>query len=142
MDLQIEQLLEKYWNGETSVAEEREIKDYFKKHPDQSFEEQYFAQTKAKREIKPQVSFVHPGRSVRRVWLSVAAAIILGLLAIPLIIQQQSPKDQFAVEDPAKAFEITKASLMMVSEGLNKGKTYSAEELGKFDKAKTIIKEQ
>ena len=34
MDLQIEQLLEKYWNGETTIADEKLIREYFKKNPD------------------------------------------------------------------------------------------------------------
>jgi len=142
MDLQIEKLLEKYWAGETSLDEEKEIREYFKDHPDQSPEGEYFERIKSKRETEPQYSFVHPGRKIRRLWLSAAAAVIIALLSIPFIIQQQKPKDKFAVNDPKEAFEITKASLMMVSQGLNKGKTYSADELGKFDKAKTIIKEQ
>jgi hypothetical protein len=40
-----------------------------------------------------------------------------------------------------EAFEVTRASLQMVSNGLNKGKTYS-KELTKFNEAKQIIKKQ
>jgi len=53
-------------------------------------------------------------------------------------MQNNNKPDQFAVEDPKEAFEITRASLMMVSERLNKGKTYS-QELDKINKAKEII---
>lgn len=141
MDLQIEKLLEKYWAGETTVDEEKQIRRYFEKHPEESSLRSYFAGTQKKREIKPQKGFTHPGRRINRFWLSAAAAVLILLLSIPFVIQQQQPKNQFAVDDPAKAFEITKASLMMVSEGLNKGKNYSVE-LGKFDEAKKIIKEQ
>jgi hypothetical protein len=142
MDLQIEKLLEKYWAGKTSPDEEKAIRKYFKNHSEESLEGLYFNQIKSKREIKPQNSFVHPGRRIRRAWLYAAAVIIIALLSVPFILQQEKPEDKFAVNDPKEAFEITKASLMMVSQGLNKGKTYSADELGKFDKAKTIIKEQ
>ena len=54
------------------------------------------------------------------------------------VMQNNNKPDQFAVEDPKEAFEITRASLMMVSERLNKGKTYS-QELDKINKAKEII---
>jgi len=41
MDLQIEKLKQKYWAGETSLAEEKELKAYFKKNPSLSAEGRY-----------------------------------------------------------------------------------------------------
>ena len=42
------------------------------------------------------------------------------------------------MQDPKEAFEVTKASLMLVSEKLNKGLTYTGE-LDKINEAKEII---
>jgi len=139
MESRIKGLYEKYWQGETSVEEERLIKEYFKSNPDQSPESQYFENIEAKKGNKSEKPFEHPGRKIQRVWLSVAAAVVIGLLSLPFIFQQETKQDQFAVDNPAEAYEITRASLMMVSNGLNKGKTYS-KELSKFNEVKTIIK--
>jgi len=69
-------------------------------------------------------------------WISAAAAILILLFTIPFLFNNNQVNDQFAVEDPTEAYEITRASLMMVSNGLNKGKTYSKKELNKFNDAK------
>ena len=139
MDLRIEKLKEKYWAGETSPAEEMELKDYFNEKPSLTQNGRYFAELKKHRQLKPEHSFIHPGRKKRQTWMSVAATILV-LIAVSLFIFQNNNRkqDQFAIEDPQEAFEITRASLMKVSEALNKGKTYS-QELNKINKAKEII---
>jgi len=141
MDLQIEQLLEKYRNGETTIADENLIKEYFKKNPDLSMEGQYFGKVDSSRKEVPSKAFKHPGRKRRLTWLSAAAAVLIVLMTLPFIFNNESSQEQFAVENPAEAYEITRASLMMVSNGLNKGKTYS-KELNKINEVKTIIKTQ
>lgn len=138
MDLQIEQLLEKYWNGETTIADEKLIKEYFKKNPDLSMEGQYFRKVDPSRKEIPTKVFEHPGRKRRLSWLS-AAAVLIVLMTLPFIFNNEAQQDQFAVENPTEAYEITRASLMMVSNGLNKGKTYSKKELNKINEAKTIV---
>jgi hypothetical protein len=141
MDLQTEQLLEKYWRGETSVAEEQLIKAYFQQHPDESMEGQYFGLAASAASVIPEKAFEHPGIKRRRIWLSAAAAILIGLISIPFIINNEKSPEPYAVQDPMEAFEVTRASLQMVSNGLNKGKIYS-KELTKFNEAKQIIKKQ
>ena len=141
MESRIKGLLEKYWQGETSIEEERLIKEYFKNNPNHSGEGQYFGKIKSEKHVFPHKAFEHPGRKIRRVWLSVAAAVIILLISIPFVFNNQTQQDQFEVDNPAEALEITRASLQMVSNGLNKGKTYS-NELVKFNEAKTIIKNQ
>lgn len=141
MESRIKGLLEKYWQGETSVEEERLLKKYFVHHPDQSAEKMHFANIKKEKSKYSQSAFEHPGRRIRRIWLSVAAAVLLLLITIPFIFNKQVDQDQFVVDDPTEALEITRASLRMVSDGLNKGKSYS-NELVKFNEAKQIIKKQ
>jgi hypothetical protein len=141
MDLQTEKLLEKYWHGETSVAEEKMVKAYFQKHPGDSLEAFYFEKLNLEASKKSNRSFEHPGNKKRRIWLSVAAAILIGLFSIPFIINNEKSPEPYAVQDPMEAFEVTRASLQMVSNGLNKGKTYT-KELTKFNEAKQIIKKQ
>ncbi len=137
MDLRIEELRQKYWAGETTLAEEKELKAFFENNDSPGQEGQYFAYLKEKQQLRPEAAFTHPGRKISRVWWP-AAAILLLLLGLGLIFFQSNKKQQFAVEDPKEAFEITRASLMMVSQRLNKAKTYTAE-LEKINDAKKII---
>ena len=142
MELPIEQLLEKYWNGETTIAEERTIKEYFKKNPSITGTGHYFSDLNKAKQEAPDSRFVHPvlaGNNSN--WYSaVAAAIMLGIVVTAFFFTQNNTKQtQFAVDDPKEAYEVTRQALMMVSEGLNKGKTYSYE-LEKFNEVKKIIK--
>ena len=139
MDLQTKQLLEKYWQGETSVAEEKLIREYFKKNPDLSMEGQYFRETVSSRQEVSARTFEHPGRKRKLAWLSMAAATLIVLMALPFVFNHETTQDQFAIDNPTEAYEITRASLMMVSNGLNKGKTFTKKELNKINEAKTII---
>ncbi len=137
MDSQIEQLLGKYWNGETTLDEEKMLKAYFEQHPEVP-EAQYFRKIADDRKVLPEKRFVHPGRKIRRAWLSMAAALLIGLISLPFILQQRPKADPYAVNNPEEALKITRASLMMVSQKLNKGKTYTYE-LTKLDDAREII---
>ena len=139
MESQIKSLLEKYWQGETSLAEEKQIKEYFKQHPDLSAEGQYFRETASARKEVSAKAFEHPGRKRKLVWLSVAAAVLIAVMTLPFVFNHETTQDQFAVDNPTEAYEITRASLMMVSNGLNKGKTFSKKEMNKFNEAKTIV---
>ncbi len=138
MDLRIEKLKEKYWAGETTLAEEKELKAYFKENPTLTKDGQFYADLNKQQRIRSNRSFAHPGKRNNKAWLSVAAVILILLTMGIVFFPDNTKQDQFAVEDPQEAFEITKASLMMISEGLNKGKTYS-KELNKINKAKEII---
>lgn len=138
MDLRIEKLQEKYWAGETSLAEEKELKTFFRENPSLLAEGQYYTAIQKKKKESPERSFAHPGRKNYRSWWSAAAAILILISVGFFILQNNNRTDQFAVEDPKEAYEITRASLMKVSEGLNKGKTYS-KELNKINKAKETI---
>lgn len=140
MESRIKELQEKYWAGETSLAEEAELKAYFKKNPSLTMEERYWNALKAKQSQTPPKSFKHPSANWRSRW-SVAAAITVGLIAAVLVIQDARSQREFVVEDPKEAYEITRKALLMVSSGLNEGKTYS-KEIGNINKAKEIISEE
>jgi len=138
MDSQIEKLKEKYWAGNTSPEEEKELKSYFRKKPSFSEEGNYFRTLSMMQEERTGKTFEHPaGRKKPLIWLAAACLIILVALGI-FLPGQKSNTQQFAVQDPAEAYAITKASLVMVSQELNKGKTYSTE-LKKINEAKQIL---
>ncbi|MEP4532307.1 MAG: hypothetical protein ABJ004_04425 [Cyclobacteriaceae bacterium] len=140
MESRIKELQEKYWAGETTLAEEAELKAYFKSNPSLTAQGRYFqaVNTKAK---KPGVTFKHPRRAGWKSRWSVAAAVLVGIMTAAIVIQDSRSGDNFLVEDPKEAYEITRKALMMVSSGLNEGKTYS-KEIGHINKAEQIISDE
>ncbi len=137
MESPIEKLIEKYWNGETTLEEENRVKSHFKNNPALSNESDYFRFLKKEQEIKfdPKVR-----KNSRRTWLSAAATIAVGLITAALVLQE-SNKDPFEIDDPQKALDETRRALMMIGSGLNEGQSY-AMELTKINKAKEELKEE
>lgn len=138
MDLRIEKLKEKYWAGETTLAEEKELKEHLGENPSEAKDAIFFAELKKQQQVQPVHAFSHPGRRSIQTWYSMAAVILLLVTIGFFVFQNDNKQDQFAVQDPQKALEITKASFLKISEGLSKGKTYS-QELNKINEAKEII---
>jgi hypothetical protein len=137
MESPIEELIEKYWNGETTLSEEKRVKDHFKINPALSKESEYFRFLKKEQEVTfdKKVS-----KNSKKTWLSAAATIAVGLITAALVLQE-SNKDPFAIDDPEQALEETKRALMMIGLGLNEGQSY-AMELTKINKAKDELKEE
>ncbi|MEQ9404459.1 MAG: hypothetical protein RIM99_12775 [Cyclobacteriaceae bacterium] len=136
MESPIERLIEKYWNGETTLDEEKKVKQYFKTNPALSLESEYFRFLKKKQSIKFDQKVK---KNSKRTWLSAAATVTIGLITALLVLQEA--KDPYAIDDPQKALEEAKKALMMIGSGLNDGQSY-AMELNKINKAKEELKEE
>ena len=141
MESRIREIQEKYWAGETSVEEEKELKEYFRSQMDISPEANYFRHLKNAGEQKPDVAFVHPRRKIRMPRWLMSAAITVGLLAGAYLMKVYQDRNEFLVEDPQKALEITRQALMKVSAGMNKGTAY-VDNIKKIDQAKQMVKYQ
>lgn len=139
MESRIKDLLEKYWAGESTLQEEAELKAYYREHPSLTSEGKYFRELRHM-QSPAQVKFSHPAKAGRKARWSVAAAVTVGVLAAMLIIEDARQQRQFVVEDPQEAYEITRKALLMVSSGLNEGKSYS-KELVNINKAQVLITE-
>ena len=137
MELPIEKLIEKYWNGETTIEEERQIKAHFQTVPALNKESDYFRFLKKQRNITFDQA---KAKNSKRTWLSAAATIAVGLITA-LLVFQESKKDPFSIEDPERALEETRRALMMIGSGLNEGQSY-AMEITKINKAKEELKEE
>lgn len=124
MEPDIKVLLSKYWNGDTSIEEEKQIKEFFKENRSISPEGMYFKGLEQKQNLTSSHSWKKPKNFTR--W-SVAASVSIGLLVALLVFKDASKKEAFVVDDPKEALEITRNALMMVSSGLNEGTSYSAE---------------
>ena len=141
----IEKLLEKYFEAETSIAEEKELKDYFASSDVAQHLEQYkpiFGYVvQAKQE---QFNVTIPLKARKRknvVWLSVAASVVV-LLGVSLFTfnqyNQPNSNDYGSTDDPEVAFRETQKALAMISEHVNKG-IGSMKYLNEYEQSKNKI---
>lgn len=141
MESQIDELIEKYWEGNTSLEEEKQIKAYFKENPSLAPQGLYFRDLEQKSKIRSNQKFANPGKKTLKAWMSVAATISIGVFVGLMVLRDAGQRNDFEIEDPQEAYEITKKALMMMSTSLNEGQVYSTE-LQKLNKAEEILKEQ
>jgi len=140
MESQIEKLKEKYWKGETTLSEEKELKAYFSKNISSLPEPTYFRKLKLLSDNVSNDRFDNPGKNLKKSWWLAAASITIGIMVALAVFRDAQQYDPYLVDDPQEAYEITKRALMMVSVSINDGGTY-ASELKKINKAEEIITE-
>ena len=140
MELRIEALLEKYWAGNTSLQEEKEVKEYLQKHQQGTPLAHYATALHESSQMEPNKVFRHPGKKQRRTWLSIAASITLVVSVAFWVLKDAQKQYEYVIEDPQEAYEMTRKALFVVSTTLNKGASYS-EPLTKINKAQELIKE-
>ncbi|WP_025741384.1 hypothetical protein [Aquimarina pacifica] len=120
----IEKLLEKYFEGETTISEEKELKVYFTSETVPSHLQKYqylfkyFSEestVSARRDLK---LTAHNKKSYAWVGMAASIALIVGLFMART--GPSEPVDTF--EDPEIALQETKKILNMVSQYMNEGK--------------------
>ncbi len=149
----IERLIEKYFQGETSIAEEKELKKYFSSRDVTPHLKQYeslfryFSVAKQQKSMQETASFSSQ-KLVKRnkihfvTWLSVAASVIV-LLGIGTYgyfsYQKEQPAQELGTyEDPKVAFEATQKALAMLSGNVNVG-IESVRYIKEYDNSKQKI---
>jgi hypothetical protein len=158
----IKALLNKYWNCETSLEEEAQLRKYFSgSHVHDELKEfaPYFQYLKSESEMLISENFEkklidqvknRKQRGKQRflnVYYKVAAAVILILFVITvhqrfIVVREKATtivQDTF--DDPEKALEETKKALLLVSEKWNKGKS-NIVKLSEFNKAEKVIRNE
>jgi hypothetical protein len=139
----IEILLEKYFQVETSSAEELELKKYFSSSDVAQHLEYYkplfvyFSEAK-KQMASQEVPLQTKKRNVR--WLSIAASVLV-LLGISTFTYFHSPTetgDLGTYENPEVAFEATQKALALLSENVNVG-IESVEYINEYQNLKDLI---
>ena len=139
MESQIEKLKQKYWEGKTSVEEERILKKSLKNETSKSIEKQFFAELEKRKDVESSKKFTMPQRRMKILWqVSTVAATIIILITFAFGFLNTNNDDQFVIDDPEQAYKISQQALMLVSSKLNKGKPYSAR-MGKINEIKQII---
>lgn len=158
---EIDRLLSKYWNCETSLEEEQQLQAYFRKDPvaDRYKETaalfRYFDQQKTK--ALTDVNFdgsvmkkIHsPGAGKMRTLIfnsmRIAAGIVVLILAVWLvrIELRKSTPDEMAdtYDDPKMAFEETKKALMMISRSFGTAEE-QAKKINLFNEAQQEIRKE
>lgn len=138
----IEKLLEKYLEAETSVQEEILLQDYFSQDTvaPHLYEYKalftYFGTSKAERFTK---TIPLKPRRANWKWLSVAAAVML-LFSVYSI--QRSSLDKLTVNEErevAEALAETQKAFQLISQNLNKGEQVAFAGLNEFDKAHSKV---
>lgn len=126
MELQaIEKLLEKYFDAETTIAEEKDLKLYFSSPDVAPHLEQYkplFGYFSQQGEQKFDKTLPLKSKKQYAGWLSVAASVVLlgGLLTF-YNAPAPSQDDLGTYDDPEVAFRETQKALNMLSKNVNVG---------------------
>ena len=157
----LDELINKYWNCETSVEEEQQLQAYFRSAsiPEQLKETallfQYFDEQK--RKSLTDVSFdsavirkINPPKKGKLTSLlynsmRIAAGIVVLILAVWLVrmeVRENSPADmEDTYDDPKMAFEETKKALMMISKSFGAAEE-QAKKINLFNEAQKEIQKE
>jgi len=154
---QIEQLLEKYWNCETSLEEERTLRDYFRGQVPENLNEvaslfRYFESQQQKEisspdfdaQVKQQIRQHRPkGKLVNLAFAMRIAAGLLVVMVATYFVRLEIRKSYSAevadtYSDPQLALEETKKALLMLSKGFSKAQK-EAGKLKVFNEAEQKI---
>ncbi len=161
----IDILLKKYWEGETSLEEEKELREFFATHEgDARWAHEaalfrYFGQSASEErlgeffdhrildEISRESRRSGQG-NVRQLWFNIGkvAAVITVLVAAVYFSVQDYRDNQVAIqkelgtyEDPKKAYEETKKALLLISQSMGKG-TAQAQKVSVFHEAQETVR--
>ncbi len=140
----VEQLIEKYFQGETTIAEEKQLKAYFSSNdvaPQLAkyqalfgyFETQIETQFEQKLILQPRKQF-----SVK--WIGIAASfvVLFGLSTFYFNSSESKHEDLGTYDNPEEAFAATQKALLLVSEQVNLGMK-SVFHLKEYEKTKKSI---
>ncbi|OCB70790.1 hypothetical protein B0A79_14195 [Flavobacterium piscis] len=147
----IEDILEKYFQGETSIAEEKELKDYFSSPNVAQHLEQYKPMFGYFSQVKEQKSTQDiPLKTKKRnvAWLSIAASVVV-LLGVGTYFYVSEKNAAPAVaqtelgtyDDPEEALAATQKALALLSSNVNVG-IESVQYINEYEQSKNKIFKQ
>ncbi len=146
----IENILEKYFQGETSIAEENQLKEYFSSSDVAQHLEQYkpifgyFSQVKQQKSTQ-EIPLKTKKRNVA--WISIAASVVVllgigtyyfaGEKTTPVVAQSELG----TYDDPEEALAATQKALALLSNNVNVG-IESVQYIGEYEQSKSKIFKQ
>jgi hypothetical protein len=155
----IEELLNKYWNCETSLEEEQQLREYFKgkdfpeQHKETAALFHYFNESKKKAltdtafdsriiaKVKPQGKLVKLAYNTMRIAAGVAVLVIAGWFVRDEIRKSNPQETADTYDDPKLAFEETKKALMMISKSFGNAEE-KAKKINMFNEAQDKVQKK
>ncbi|MBB6326116.1 hypothetical protein FHS59_001744 [Algoriphagus iocasae] len=114
MKERIESLLEKYWEGETSLAEEQELKSLLKSQSDFEKEKGFFGLMESYGQENPE-NLTMPKAKVRKInsqWLSWAASVAIFTASfVGWRVYEKNQEERQAYEEVMQAFALIQTNL-------------------------------
>ena len=142
----IENLIDKYFEGETSIVEENELKVYFSSTDVAQHLKQYqtifgyFSQAK-EQQFTQEIPLQTKKRNVV-LWLSIAASVVVMLGVGTMMYFNNDKEEQFVAcspeDNPELALQQTEKALALVSEHLNTG-IESVSYINEYEQSKNRI---
>ncbi|TAF63990.1 MAG: hypothetical protein EAZ58_11460 [Flavobacterium sp.] len=147
----IEELLEKYFQGETSIAEEKELTNYFSSSNVAQHLEQYkpmfgyfsLARQETSRQKGALIS-ENESKGLKRIWWSVAASVAV-LLGVGMYVYNTTATNTSVAtnelgtyDSPEEAFRETQKALALLSGHVNTG-IESVQVIQEYDNSKEKI---
>ena len=141
----IEILIEKYFQGETSIAEEKELRSYFSSQNVAPHLEQYKAMfgyfTEAKQQKFTQ-EIPQQTKKQKVMWLSIAASVVVlfGMVTFFMINTDETvtQNELGSYDSPEQAFRETQKALALLSSNVNIG-IESVSYIQEYDNSKNLI---
>lgn len=148
-NLNIDELIKKYWEGETSLEEERTLKTYLKddfaaEHQDLKTIFSFFSDQREIRypgELKGKKTKVIKANFIRNIAVAASIFLISGLGIYFLTHEKPINKEAIAlseIKDPDEALEITREALAFLSVNYAKGEKTIAGSISKLEKLDII----
>ena len=144
----IEFTLEKYFEGETNIAEENELRTYFSStdvaqhlQQYQSLFKYYKAEKEQKIELKSPLNLISQTKNRKLKWLSIAASIVVLIGAGTFTFfnyNNSQQQDLGSYDSPEEAFAATQKALNLLSENVNVG-VISVQHIQEFENSKNLI---
>ena len=140
----VEQLLEKYFQGETTIAEEKQLKAYFSSNdvaPHLAKYQALFGYFETQKETQFEQKLpLQPRKQNNVKWIGIAASfvVLFGLATFYYYPSEPKQEDLGTYDNPEEAFIATQKALQMVSEQVNIGME-SVVYLEEYEKTKKTI---
>jgi hypothetical protein len=160
---EIREVMNKYWRGESTLEEEKQLKNFFHGHPEVLpqeleqvrdlfgfFEKESLVATDAislpeKGRLKIKKPLAHRERYLLKSYWEYAA-IFLFLLASVLLFNPKNRNEKSAAamitdtyQNPQQAFDATQKALALLAANLNKGKD-EMQKLAVFNQAEEVVR--
>jgi len=138
----IEKIIEKYFDGNTTLQEEQSLRSYFQQNevaPQLEVYRSYFGYLDQEKKPQFEKQIRLPQKNTKKYsWSLVAAIVIISGISLIYENQKTTYEDLGTFDDPELAIQETQKALQLVSKHLNKGMEQT-KHLETFNQSKKLI---